>query len=145
MSRTYGDFLPHTCTASSIISIPQMVYLLQSDEPTLMHHNVPKSIVNLWVHSWVYTFYVVDVVVVVAKLCLALFDPMGCSPPGSPVHGILQARILEWIAISFSRGSSQPGIKHESPSLQADFLASELPGKLKTYVHTKTQLPHIDE
>ena len=37
-----------------------------------------------------------------------LCDPMGCSPPGSSVHGILQARILEWVAISFSRGSSQP-------------------------------------
>ena len=34
---------------------------------------------------------------------------MDCSPPGSSVHGILQARILEWVAISFSRGSSQPG------------------------------------
>ena len=36
-------------------------------------------------------------------------DPMDCSLPASSVHGILQARILEWIAISFSRGSSQPG------------------------------------
>ena len=35
-------------------------------------------------------------------------DPMDCSPPGSSVHGIFQARILEWIAISFSRGSSKP-------------------------------------
>ena len=35
--------------------------------------------------------------------------PTGCSPPGSSVHGILQARILEWVAISFSRGSSRPG------------------------------------
>ena len=35
-------------------------------------------------------------------------DPMDCSPPGSSVHGILQARILEWVAISFSRGSSRP-------------------------------------
>ena len=35
-------------------------------------------------------------------------DPMGCSPPGSSVHGIFQARILEWVAISFSRGSSRP-------------------------------------
>ena len=34
------------------------------------------------------------------------FDPVDCSPPGSSVHGILQARILEWVAISFSRGSS---------------------------------------
>ena len=35
-------------------------------------------------------------------------DPMDCSPPGSSVHGIFQARILEWVAISFSRGSSRP-------------------------------------
>ena len=37
---------------------------------------------------------------------LALCDPMDCSPPGSSVHGILQARILEWVAIPSSRGSS---------------------------------------
>ena len=36
------------------------------------------------------------------------FNPMDYSPPGFPIHGILQARILEWVAISFSRGSSQP-------------------------------------
>ena len=35
-------------------------------------------------------------------------DPMNCSPPGSSVHGILQARLLQWVAIPFSRGSSQP-------------------------------------
>ena len=39
--------------------------------------------------------------------CPALCDPMDCSPPGCSVHGLLQARILEWVAISFSRGSSQ--------------------------------------
>ena len=44
----------------------------------------------------------------VAQLCLTLCDRMDCSPPGSFVHGILQARILEWVAISFSRGTSQP-------------------------------------
>ena len=35
-------------------------------------------------------------------------DPMGCGPPGSSIHGVLQVRILEWVAISFSRGPSQP-------------------------------------
>ena len=44
----------------------------------------------------------------VAQSCLTLCDPVDCSLLGSFVHGILQARILEWIAISFSRGSSQP-------------------------------------
>ena len=44
----------------------------------------------------------------VAQSCLTLCDAVDCTPPGSSVHGILQARILEWVAISFSRGSSQP-------------------------------------
>ena len=43
----------------------------------------------------------------VAQLCPTLCDPMDCSPPGSSVHGIFQVRLLEWGAISFSRGSSQ--------------------------------------
>ena len=42
------------------------------------------------------------------QLCLTLCDPMDCSPPGFSVHGILQASILEWVVISFSRVSSQP-------------------------------------
>ena len=45
----------------------------------------------------------------VTQSCLTLCDPVDCNPPGSSVHGILQARILEWVAISFSRGSSRPG------------------------------------
>ena len=44
----------------------------------------------------------------VSQSCPALCDPMDYSLPGSSVQGILQARILEWVAISFSRGSSQP-------------------------------------
>ena len=43
-----------------------------------------------------------------AQSCLTLWDPLDCSPPGSSVHGICQARILEWAAISSSKGSSQP-------------------------------------
>ena len=44
----------------------------------------------------------------VAQSCLTLCDPRDCSLPGSSVHGILQARILDWVAISSSRGSSHP-------------------------------------
>ena len=44
----------------------------------------------------------------VAQSCLTLCNPVDCSAPGSSIHGILQARILEWVAISFSRGSSWP-------------------------------------
>ena len=45
--------------------------------------------------------------VLVTQSCLTLCDPMDCSPPGSSVHGILQARILVWVAILFSKGSSR--------------------------------------
>ena len=67
----------------------------------------------------------------VAHSCTTLWDPMDCSLPGSSVHGIFQARILEWVAISFSRGSSNLGIEPRSPALQANALPSEPPGKPK--------------
>ena len=62
----------------------------------------------------------------VTKLCLTLCNPMDCSPPGSSVHRVFQARILEWVAMSSSRESSNPGIKPGSPALQADSLPTEL-------------------
>ena len=54
---------------------------------------------------------------------------MDYSLTGSSVHGILQARILEWVAIPFSRGLPDPGIEPGSPALQADSLPLEPPGK----------------
>ena len=60
----------------------------------------------------------------VSKSCLTLCNPLDCSPPGSSVGGILQARILKWIAISLSRvSSSNPAVEPSSPSLQADSLS----------------------
>ena len=61
--------------------------------------------------------------------CSLVSDWMDCSLPGSSVCGIFQARILEWVAIAFSRGSSQPRDQTRSPTLQADSLPSEPPGK----------------
>ena len=52
--------------------------------------------------------------VLVAQSCPTLCYPIDCSLPGSSVHGILQARILEWVAIPSSRGSSDPGIESMS-------------------------------
>ena len=54
--------------------------------------------------------------------CPALCNPMDCSPPGSSVHRILQARILEWVAMPSSKGSSQSRDEPVSPALQADSL-----------------------
>ena len=56
------------------------------------------------------------------NLCPTLCDPMNFSPPSSSVHGIFLARILEWVAISSSRGSFNPGIELTSPALQKDAL-----------------------
>ena len=56
-------------------------------------------------------------------------QPMDCSRPGSSVLGILQARILKWIAILYSRGLLNSGIEPGSPALQAHSLPSEPPGK----------------
>ena len=56
-----------------------------------------------------------------------LCDPIDCNPPGSLVLGILQARTLEWVAISFSRGLHL-GIKSASPALPGEFFTTEAPG-----------------
>ena len=69
------------------------------------------------------------VCVLVAQMGLTRCDPTDNSPPGSSVHGILQARTLEWVAIPFSRGSSHAGIGPGFPTLQADSLPTEPPGK----------------
>ena len=58
---------------------------------------------------------------------VSVFDAMDCSSPGSSVHGISQTRILEWVAISYSRGSSYPGTKSESlesPALAGGFFTT---------------------
>ena len=60
-----------------------------------------------------------NVKLIVAQLCPTLCNAVNCSPPTSPVHGILQPRMLEWVAIPFSRGSSRPFVggffNHMSP------------------------------
>ena len=61
-------------------------------------------------------------VCLVTQLCPTFCEPLDCSLPGTFVHGISQVRILEWVAMPFSRGSSQPGIKPRSPALQGDSL-----------------------
>ena len=56
-------------------------------------------------------------------------DPMDCSPPGSSVHGILQERILEWVAISSSRGPSQPRDRTWVSCIAGRFFTTEAVGK----------------
>ena len=80
-----------------------------------------------------------EMVVVKSLSRVRLCDPVDCSLPGSSVHGILQARILEWVAISFSRGSSS-GIEPRPPALEADALTSEPPGKPRMKVKSESEV-----
>ena len=71
-------------------------------------------------------------VCVCAQSCLTLRNPMDCSLPGSSVHGIFQARILEWVAIPFSRDLPDPGVEPVSlvpPALGGGFFTAAPPGK----------------
>ena len=61
-----------------------------------------------------------------AQSCLTLCNPMDCSPPGSSVHGILQARILEWV-IPFSRGSSQSRDRNQVSCIAGRFFTTKPP------------------
>ena len=61
---------------------------------------------------------------------VSLCNPMDCSPPGASVHGILQARVVEWVAISFSRGSSLPRDRTQVSSIAGGFFTTESPGSL---------------
>ena len=65
----------------------------------------------------------------VTQLCSTLCDPMDCSLPDSSVHEILQARILEWVAIPSPGDLPDPGIEPTSLALQAESSPSEPPGK----------------
>ena len=80
----------------------------------------PREARNLWLFTWLFSPFRIRwgpsagwvvtsdaLCVLVSQWCLTLCDPMGCSPPGSSIHGIFQARILEWVAISFlTQGSN---------------------------------------
>ena len=79
--------------------------------------------------------------VLVAQLCPTLWDSVDCSPPGSSVHGILQARILVWVAIPFSGDLPDPEVEPGSSALQADSLLFESPGKPRG---TPKLLGHFD-
>ena len=67
----------------------------------------------------------------VAQSCPTLCDPMDCSLPGFSLHGILQARVLEWVAFSFSRGSSQSRDQTQVSHTAGGFFTAEPQGKPK--------------
>ena len=84
-----------TCHPVILQPAPQNKFLCQAKNVLMNYPSFP--FLGFWF-----------VALLVTKLCLTLCDPMDFSPPASSVHGILQARILQWVAMPFSRGSSWP-------------------------------------
>ena len=85
-------------------------------------------------------------VCVFSRLVMSLCDPVDYSPPGSSVHGVSQARILEWIAIFSSKGSNQPKDQTPgSPALQADSLcySASKRSKVGSFVETWVNLASV--
>ena len=78
----------------------------------------------------------------VAWSCPALCDPMDCSPLGSCVCGILQARTLEWVAISSSKGLPQLGMEPVCPALAGGFFTGEPSGKSYTSIYLSPNSLH---
>ena len=72
--------------------------------------------------------------------CPTLCDPMDCSPPGSSVHGIFQARILEWVAMLSSRGSSQSRDRIHISCTAGRFFTTEPPGKPQLFLKQKQKV-----
>ena len=87
---------------------------------------------NYWITFYIPSFKIFQYTLLVAQMCPTLCDPRDCSPTGSSVHGTLQARLWEWVAISSSRESSWPrDWTHISCLLhwQADSLTPAPPGE----------------
>ena len=115
-------------------------HLLSSSTHQILVTTIPLCFMNsalldstryyhtVFVFLWLISFSVIpsESESEVAQSCPTLCDPMYCSLPGFSLHGILQARVLEWVAISFSRGSSQPRYRTQ---------VSRIPGRCYTLSH----------
>ena len=108
---------------------------------------------NLWLKYIWLIWWVSDDLCARAQLlqsCPALCKPMGCSTPGSSVHGVFPARILEWVALPSSKGSSWPKIQgsnlhllHLLQSREVLYVLSHRGSSIVTYVYVLKSLWHI--
>ena len=107
-------FLAFSSNISNFLYFPQTMYFPHTTFPACISYlhqftywYMSINLLSLLSH-WIVPIEWVKWVSEVIESCLTLCDPVDCSPPGSCIHGILQSRILECVAISFSRISSQP-------------------------------------
>ena len=113
-----AEHLPNL-TGSHLVLLMPLCYLLPSCKSYPPVYNSSWNTISPWFHFFISVITFVKIISMrllylseseseVAQSCLILCDPMDCSLPGFSIPGILQARILEWVTISFSRGSSRP-------------------------------------
>ena len=115
---TYSSILAWRIPGREEPGEPQSMGLQKWDTTEQLNHHHQQAESGLWVtrmYLQMCKMYFVHLLVISAILMYVdaqlrptLWDPMDCSPPGSSAHGISQTRILEWVAISSSRGSSRP-------------------------------------
>ena len=118
-------------THTSGVCSPQLSCKIAALTSNKSYTKLSRRLLSLRTTSLWGCFFICKSILKVSFRC----DSTDCSPPVSSVHGIAQATILEWVAISFSRGSFQP----RSPALQADSLPSEPPRKPYQFGPVKTK------
>ena len=119
-------FVFHICdfiSVSSIISFVQFLLIPHISDMIYLLFCVWLTSLNMMVSRPIHV--AANVCVQSLKTCPTLCDPMDCSPSGSSVHGILQVRILEWVVLPSSRGSSWTRDWPAFPTLQAESLPTE--------------------
>ena len=143
---------PNTCIASPIFSTPtrRLIYyiLWTSQSPKVHSSRLGSLLVSYILWAWKCVHLCTDkypslwfefMCAKWLQSCLTVCDSMDCSPPGSSAHGILQARILEWVTMPSSRGSSWAGMETASlmsPALISRFFTTESPGKPSLWYST---------
>jgi len=125
----------HAHTTSSL-SIPLLMEIQVAHVLAIVNSAAGNTGVHVSLGLWFSLVYVQEwacwimcMCMLVTQLYPTLCDPMGYSLSGSSVHGSLQARMLEWVAIPFSRESSQPRDQTPVSCIKADSSLSEPPGK----------------
>ena len=125
------------CLSSANVTV--CIYQLQTPGPCLaLPTTLPTIICSLflWVCFCFADRFIPHMASEISQLCPTLCDFLDCSLPGSSVHGIFQARILKWVAIAFSRGSSRPRYRTQ---------VSHIVGRCFTVWVTREVIPHISD
>ena len=106
--------------ASGGDGIPVELFQILNDDAVKVLHSICQQIwkTQQWPQDWKRSVFIpIPNKIEVIQSCLTLCDPVNCSLPGFSVHGVFQARVLEWVAISFSGNLPDPGMEPASPAL----------------------------